>query len=388
VSQAPLRLAVYTDYAYRRADDGAVYADRAFVKFVIEMERSLDKLVLLGRTDPEPGRSHYRLPPEVQFVPLPHYPSLNDPLQMLGAIPRSLVRFWKTLDDVDAAWLLGPYLLAILFALLARLKGKPVVLGVRQDLPRYVATRHPGRRLVLWAAIVLEKTFRALARRLPVVVVGPDLAQSYRRACALLPISVSLVTEQDLARQGEIERTYDGDLQILAVGRLETEKNPLLLADVLALLREDDPRWTLVVCGEGHLESELADRLATLGLEQFASLRGYVPIDGGLRELYEQSHFLLQVAWTEGFPQTIVEAFGARLPVVATAVGGVPDGVGGAALLVPPGDAAAAAGALRRLAAESELREHLTQEGLALVRENTLERASRRVVDFIAASAA
>jgi glycosyltransferase involved in cell wall biosynthesis len=382
-----LRLAVYTDYAYRRAEDGGVYADRAFVKFVVEMERSLDRLVLLGRTNPEPGRSHYKLPPEVQFVALPHYPSLNHPLQMLGAIPRSLVRFWKTLDDVDAAWLLGPYLLAILFALLARLRRKPVVLGVRQDLPRYVASRHPGRRLVFFAAVVLERTFRALSRRLPVVVVGPDLAQSYRRARALLPISVSLVTEQDLERQGEIDRSYDGDLQILSVGRLETEKNPLLLADVLALLREKDPRWRLVVCGEGHLESELGDRLTALGLAEFASLRGYVPIDGGLREIYEQSHVLLHVAWTEGFPQTIVEAFGARLPVVATAVGGVPASVGEAALLVPPGDADAAADALRRLADDAELREHLTQEGVALVRENTLERASRRVVDFIAASA-
>jgi glycosyltransferase involved in cell wall biosynthesis len=382
-----LRLAVYTDYAYRRSRDGAVYADRAFVKFVLEMERSLDKLVLVGRANPEPGRSHYELPPEVEFVPLPHYPSLNHPLQMLGAIPRSLARFWRALDEVDAAWLLGPYLIAILFALVARLRGKPVVLGVRQDLPQYVANRHPGRRPVLWAAIVLDKTFRALSRRLPVVVVGPDLARSYRRARALLPISVSLVTEADLEREGAIARSFDDELQILSVGRLETEKNPLLLVDVLALLRERDPRWRLVICGEGDLEGELASRIEGLGLEEFASLPGYVPIDGGLRELYEQSHFLLHVAWTEGFPQTIVEAFGSRLPVVATAVGGVPEGVGDAALLVPPGNAEAAADALCRLADDPALRDRLTVAGLALVRENTLERASRRVVEFIAASA-
>jgi glycosyltransferase involved in cell wall biosynthesis len=382
-----LRLAVYTDYAYRRDHDGAVYADRAFVKFVLEMERALDKLVLLGRANPEPGRSHYKLPPEVEFVPLPHYPSLNHPLKMLGAIPRSLARFWRSLDEVDAAWLLGPYLLAIFFALLARLRGKPVVLGVRQDLPQYVANRHPGRRPVLWASIVLDRTFRALSRRLPVVVVGSDLAKNYRRACALLPISVSLVTESDLQRQGEIERSYDGDLQILSVGRLETEKNPLLLADVLALLRKGDPRWRLVVCGEGHLEEDLAARLSALGLEEFASLRGYVPIDGGLRELYGRSHFLLHVAWTEGFPQTIVEAFGAGLPVVATAVGGVPEGVGDAAILIPPGDARAAADALRKLAHDPAQRERLSEAGLAVVRENTLERTSRQVVDFIASSA-
>ena len=45
------------------------------------------------------------------------------------------------------------------------------------------------------------------------------------------------------------------------------------------------------------------------------------------------------------------EAFAAGLPVVGTAVGGVPQGVGDAAMLIPPGDAEAAAGALERLVA-------------------------------------
>ena len=39
----------------------------------------------------------------------------------------------------------------------------------------------------------------------------------------------------------------DGELRILTVGRLETEKNPLLLADVLARLHERDPRFRLLI---------------------------------------------------------------------------------------------------------------------------------------------
>ncbi len=378
-----MRLAVYTDYAYWRDHDG-IYAERAFVKFLIEMERSLDRLVLLGRTNPRPGRSHYRLPPELRFVPLPHYPSLAHPAKAISAVPRSLARFWRTLDEVDAAWLLGPHMLAIAFALLAILRRKPVVLGVRQDLPSYVASRHPGRRWIQLAARLLERAFRMLARRLPVVVVGPDLAQSYRHARALLPISVSLVSEEELAGPGGVEdRAYDGVLQVLAVGRLEAEKNPLLLAEVLARLGAGDPRWRLVVCGEGPLEAALRARLAELGVEGLASLRGYVPIDRGLLDVYRESHLFLHVAWTEGFPQTILEAFATRLPVVATAVGGIPAAVGEAALLVPPGDAEAAARALERLAGDPDLRRRLTQAGLEQVRADTLEAAARRVVDFI-----
>ena len=56
-----------------------------------------------------------------------------------------------------------------------------------------------------------------------------------------------------------------------------------MLADVLARL---DPSWRLVICGEGPLEADLRERLAELGVADRAELRGYVPIDGGLSELY------------------------------------------------------------------------------------------------------
>ena len=70
-----MRLLVYTDYVYRREGD-AVYAERAFALFLAELRGYVDRLVIAGRLDPEAGESHYRLPPDVEFVPLPHYGSL------------------------------------------------------------------------------------------------------------------------------------------------------------------------------------------------------------------------------------------------------------------------------------------------------------------------
>ena len=140
-----------------------------------------------------------------------------------------------------------------------------------------------------------------------------------------------IVTPEDA-----LARSYDGELQVLNVGRLDPEKNPLLLADVLARLRENDPRWRLVVCGDGPLQDALAERLAALGLSEHADLRGYVTFDGGLLDAYRSSHAFLHVSWTEGFPQIMFEAFAGGLPVVGTAVGGVAEGVGDAALLIPP----------------------------------------------------
>jgi glycosyltransferase involved in cell wall biosynthesis len=379
-----VRLAVYTDYVYRR-EGGAVYAERAFALFLAGLADHVERLVIVGRLDPRSGASHYRLPDSVEFVPLPHYSSLVDVRRSVPAMIRSLSRFWRVLRDVDGAWLLGPYALSVLFAALTALRGRRVALGVRQDLPRYVKSRHPGRRWVHAAALVLEGTYRLLARRWPVVVVGPDLARRYGRARRVLPITVSLVREDQIASEAEAaKRPYDGELVALSVGRLEREKNPLLLADVLARLRERDPRWRLVVAGEGPMEGDLRERLRALGVEDSADVRGYVPLDGGLPELYRSSHALLHVSWTEGLPQVLFEAFAAGLPVVATEVGGVPAAVGDAALLVPPGDAGPPAEQLARIGQDAELRRRLVAAGLARVREHTLEAECRRVAEFLA----
>lgn len=379
-----MRLAVYTDYAYRR-QGGTVYAERAFAKFLVALAGRLDEMVLVGRLNPEPGRSHYPLPPEIRFVPLPYYRAASRPLSVAVPALRSLRRFWRALDGVEGVWLLGPGPLQLAFAALALVRRRRVTLGVRQDTMAYIRSRHPGRRLLHLAALLVEGGYRALARRVPVIVVGPDLARRYRGAGRrVLSIYVSLVSAADIVSPDtSAERRYDGELRIVSVGRLETEKNPLLLADILARLCAGDERWRLVVCGEGPLAPALSLRLSELGVAERARLEGYVPIDGGLADLYRRSHVLLHVSWTEGVPQVLFEAFAAGLPVVATAVGGVPVAAGDSAELIPPGDAEAAAEALARLAGDADLRRSLTASGAARVRRHTIEAETERVAEFL-----
>ena len=105
------------------------------------------------------------------------------------------------------------------------------------------------------------------------------------------------------------------------------------------------PPWRLDVYGEGPLEPALTRKIEELGLQDVITLRGYVGIDAGLREAYERADAFLHVSWTEGMPQVLIEAFAARLPTVATDVGGVAALADDAALLVAPGDARAVADA-------------------------------------------
>ncbi len=380
---AAVRVAVYTDYAYH-ADGDRLYAERAFALFLVRLSRELERLVLVGRVRRDGTAARYRIPDSIPFVGLPYYESLVRPLPALRAMTLSVARFWRALDGVDAVWLLGPHPLSLVFAAAAAVRRRRVMLGVREDLPVYVANRHPGRRSLLLSAKLLELAYRALALACPTVVVGPDLLRRYRHAPRSLEMAVSLVDDEDIVPpEVALARTYDGELVALTVGRLEREKNPLMLAEVLRRLEATGGHWRLVVCGEGPMDAELAARLSELGLRDRADLRGYVPFGHDLMELYRGSHAFLHVSWTEGFPQVLVEAFAAGLPVVATDVGGVRAAVGSAALLVPPGDPDAAAEALRRIASEPALRERLIRAGTGYVREHSQGEEARRLAAFL-----
>jgi glycosyltransferase involved in cell wall biosynthesis len=381
-----VRLAVYTDYEYR-SDGARLYGQRAFVVFLQALGGHVDRLVLVGRVDPRPGSSHYPLHEDTELVGLPHYESLAHPWSVARSLAVSLVRFWRLLDEVNTVWVLGPYPHSVALALVTMLRKRRLVLGVRQDMPVYVRSRRPDQRWMHVGADVLEAIWKLLARRYAVVVVGPELERKYSRARSLLATTVSIVHERDIVEPAQVAaRAYDGELTLLTVGRIDAEKNPLLLAEILARLLAGGRRWRLVICGDGPLRARLQARLEELDLLDRVELRGYVPIDGGLLDLYRSSHVFLHISWTEGFPQVLVEAFASGLPVVATAVGGVPAAAAGAALLVQPGDAAAAADALERIVADAQLRNRLIAAGLQRAREGTLEAASERLARFLAAA--
>ncbi len=379
-----MRLGVYCDYSYRVDAQGAITAELPFSIFVEALAAHFDALIVIGREDTR--RDPYPYPVvEARLVGLPHYGSGADVTAVMRTIPAAIRRFWRALDTLDVVWILGPNPpQAIVFALLARLRRRRVVLGVRQNLPELIRHRRPNQRLVLCAAVALELTFRALARRVPVVVVGPDLARLYRHGRSVHTLLVSLLKRSDLLTTAEDARRYDEpSLVMLSVGRLDPEKNPVLLADVLAGALSEDPRWRLEVCGDGPLADALRARADELGVGERMLMHGYVPIDGGLWDYYRRAHALVHVSMTEGVPQVILEAFAARLPVVATAVGGVGALVTGAGLLAAPGDALAAAGALNRLVADPGLRARLTEAGSARAGAHTMDAECSRVAGFL-----
>lgn len=385
-----MRLGVYTDLVYRR-DDRGLSTDLSFILFATALTKWVDEIVLFGRLDPEPGRSAYDVPTErVRLVPLPHYPSVASLPSMLRALRRARSTFAAELRQLDAVWLFGPHPLALEFARVARRHGTPVFLGIRQDFPTYIANRLPSR-WWLWAvpaAHGLEQAFRRMARRVPTVVVGNRLGELYGRGGGpVLVTGVSLIGAGDVVSREEAEKAWDGPLTILSVGRLESEKNPLLLPEILALLRRHDDRWRLCVVGIGPMAEDVRRRAEELGVADTLDLLGYVTYGQELVAAYRSAHVFLHVSLTEGLPQVLYEAQAAGLPIVATDVGGVRAAMSGgeAGLLIPPDDAEAAAAALLLLAGDPELRARFVDAGLAVAARETLDAQTQRIAGFFRA---
>jgi glycosyltransferase involved in cell wall biosynthesis len=380
-----MRLGVYADLAYRREGE-TLSADRAFILFATKLAPRLGEIILFGRLDPEPGRSFYPLPREcVRFVPLPHYDRLTDVVDVLRAYRGARRAFLRELPSLDAVWIFGPHPLSLAFALAALRRGTPVRLGVRQDFPQYIGKRLPSRRWA-WAipvAYVLEWAWRRLARHAPAVVVGEATARRYPGSLAT---GFSLIRAEDVVSfEAAAARAWEG--RILTVGRLDPEKNPLLLPAILRRLRTSDGRWRLTIVGQGTLREALLEQVRNLGLQDAVELRGYVENGPQLWALYRDANVFLHVSFTEGLPQVLFEAQAAGTPIVATDVGGVPAALCGGTigLLVPPGDADAAARALERVRDDERLRRTLVERGLAQAAAQTMDAQHERIAAFLQA---
>ena len=296
---------------------------------------------------------------------------------------------WRGLAEVDVVWSWGPHPFSILMVVFAVLRHKRVALCVRQNTLEYHRERLPSRRWlpVLGAVWAAEAVYRLLARRLPTTAVGTGVAQRYESGRSnVLPMAISLVRAEDVAASPP-KRDWTGVISLLTVGRLEPEKNPLLLIDAMARLEENHPgRFRLVWIGRGALEEEVRRRIEELGLQRVVELRGYIPFGPALLAFYREAHAFVHVSFTEGLPQVLVESLATGLPTVATNVGGVSSVLDGgrAGLLVPPDDVDAVVEAVQRLCDDKPLREAMVTRGLDLARQLTLERQAAQVARFIA----
>ncbi len=213
---------------------------------------------------------------------------------------------------------------------------------------------------------------RVLRRMDRVVCVCEGQAQKVRAAGVRAEKITVIHNSIQIDRFGEPDESYRGRLGawfrhpprhlVGAAGRLSPEKGFDVLIDAAAKICANRADVGFVLFGDGPLRSTLAAQIERRGLDGRFLLAGFS--DEFDRYL---PHFdiFVQSSHTEGLPNVILEASAAKVPVLATAVGGTPeliaDGENG--LLIPPGDAAALVCRLCELLDDRQKREALGEEG-------------------------
>jgi glycosyltransferase involved in cell wall biosynthesis len=208
----------------------------------------------------------------------------------------------------------------------------------------------------------LRDSYERLARHTPlctrIAVLSPTLARQWQgrlgnaRPLLVLPLIVRPLKEIPFPRRAMPFTVLFG-----FAARLERGKGPAALVEAFARLCKGIDGAYLRIAGVGPLSSSLRARSRQLGLgDRCEFTRGYRSDEGRAAFLGTLDVFVLP-SLAEGTPNSIIEAMAGGLPVIASAVGGIPDMVTAeTGVIVPPGDVAALADAMRMLAEDVSLR--------------------------------
>ncbi len=245
------------------------------------------------------------------------------------------------------------------------------------NAPQLVPLVHDRHAAVLYAHNLLLRTYsrreadRVLGRAAAIVCVSGALAEQtadhlparLRDRLRVVPNGVDTTRFSPRADPARGER-----LRVLFVGRMIPDKGADVLVDAAARLGRDDVEITLVGSQNfdagaqpSPYEREVRERAAALG--DRVRLRPFTP-RAEVAEVYRQADVVVVPSrWAEPFALTVMEGMASGVPVVASAIGGIPEVMGEAGVPVRPDDPDDLAAALAALADDEALRRRVGATG-------------------------
>lgn len=160
---------------------------------------------------------------------------------------------------------------------------------------------------------------------------------------------------------------HDEDIAIGMIANLYPVKDHAMLLRAVARLAPAWPTLRVALFGDGGERERLQQQASAAGISGHVIMPGRVPHEAGLPGLFDIGTL---TSVEEGFPNFVVEAMAAGLPVVASNVGGIPDAVlqSETGFLVSSGDDAALAASLDALLRDPGLRQLMGAKGAARAR--------------------
>ena len=211
-------------------------------------------------------------------------------------------------------------------AVAGRLAGCPAILNTLDGTA--TLQMHPLAKALFWFSCVISDK---------IVCVCPQVHEVFRKTFRLPDKKLCVIDNGiDLSPFLEIPRYPLGDAVTFGnIGRLDQVKDQQGLLRAFAILRKTHPHARLRLLGDGVLRSDLECLTKDLAITENVIFEGF---SSDTARFLSSIDIYVISSRSEGLPLTLLEAMGAALPVVATAVGGVPDILGNAqgGWLCPP----------------------------------------------------
>jgi glycosyltransferase involved in cell wall biosynthesis len=199
--------------------------------------------------------------------------------------------------------------------------------------------------------------------------------------CGFEAKPVTTAVEERRARRAELGAS-DSDRVLINVARFYPEKAHDVLLEGFRQMREREPGLRLWLLGVGPEEERIRALTKEQGLEESVRFLGF---RSDLEQVLSLADIMVHPSHMEGVPLAILSGLAAGLPVVATAVGGLPEVVrnGESGILIPPGRPDELASAVLGLAGdEGRCRELGAAAKRFIEEEYSLDAAARRVTSL------
>jgi glycosyltransferase involved in cell wall biosynthesis len=259
----------------------------------------------------------------------------------------------------------------------ARLRGVPAIM-----FPRAGSVVDAARRS-LFSRTAIRWCFRGAAR----IVCQSDAWRAFAvQTLGFEAHEVAVIRNwtatADLLRIGAERSTADpAAVRLVFVGWLERDKGVFDLIEACRTLAATR-RFTLDLVGDGRAAEQARELVARYDLRAQVRFRGWLQ-QTQLHQILSESQVLVLPSWAEGLPNAMIEAMAARLAIVASTVGAIPEVIIDRqdGLLVAPRDPAALARALGEVIDNPHLRAALAAEAFRIANaEFGVERAVERLV--------
>jgi len=377
-----MRLGIIYHMPFWRSADGTLReVEGSFARYVDSLAPHFDEISLCVPVVSEPrGEGTPIRAGNVSLAPLPFY---DGPVQFYPKLPRVMPRLWRWVHEIDVLHCRVPTPAAPFAFACARIARRPAFLLIVGDLHALLPSMpYRGLKKALWRAYTEfeEAAIRWMTRSALTFANGEALARKYdRRSSPVVETRTTTITAADIWTRAD---TCAGrTIRLLTVSRIDPRKGLRVLPQAIRTLVDRGFDVTLDIVGApvgspGDQEQrELIADSRRLDVADRVRCLGSIALDALLPAYRRYDVFVLPTLPGEGIPRVLLEAMAAGVPIVTTAVAGIPSLIAHETngLLMKASTSGEVADAVGRVIADGDLRRRLIAAGSATARRLTLE---------------